>query len=200
MAAYAGPTSVSFQPDEDVMTAHLENWFGECMEGEIDIGWSDPITGGIKSFKRFDVGDFDEAATFAARVNAIPGQSVYFRPAVIRLGSKRYVTDDDAQYVPGVWCDMDDEGAVEKARTIYSTCQPTSVVVTGRKPYIRAHLYWKFSEPVTAGSGASETFVGNEYPKYSTVTPFPQETLHPDLPVGLDPFGIIALHYWRDDE
>jgi hypothetical protein len=148
MPEYTGPQETTLQPDEDMMTDHLGSWFGNIMEGQIDIGWMNTERGGITNFKRFDVGDFDEAAAFAAKTNAVPGQSVYYRPAVVKPDAPAYVKDADVMIAPGVWVDLDDPGAVKTAKATYTEAglPPTGVVVTGREPETRAHLYWAFTE------------------------------------------------------
>jgi len=148
MPEYTGPQETTLQPDEDMMTDHLGSWFGNIMEGQIDIGWMNTERGGITNFKRFDVGDFDEAAAFAAKTNAVPGQSVYYRPAVVKPDAPAYVKDADVMIAPGVWVDLDNPGAVKTAKATYTEAglPPTGVVVTGREPETRAHLYWAFTE------------------------------------------------------
>jgi KaiC/GvpD/RAD55 family RecA-like ATPase len=153
MAKYTGPSTTDCAPNEAMMTDHLGSWFGNVREGQIDIGWMNIEKGGITNFKRFDVGDFDEAAAFAAKTNAVPGQSVYYRPAVVKPDAPQYVKDEDVMIAPGVWVDLDTPGAVGQAKKVYTEAglPPTSVVVTGREPETRAHLYWAFSEFRGAG-------------------------------------------------
>ena len=60
MAAYTGATTGG-SPDHDQILSHFETWFGDCTQGQIDIGWMDPVTGRLNHFKRFGAGDFDPA-------------------------------------------------------------------------------------------------------------------------------------------
>ena len=144
---YSGPTETLLQPDEDMISANLESLFGECTEGQISLQHHNPRTGLLNVYKRFDVGDFDLAAEYAAKVNAIPGTTVYFRPAVVPESAPRKITDEDVKFVTSVWVDLDDEGAAKAVKNAYpQDCKPTASVVTGRKPRKRAHLYWKLIE------------------------------------------------------
>ena len=123
------------------------------MNGLIEIGWFNQKTGQLTEFKRFDVGDFDQAAEFAIEVNTIPGQSVYFRPALLKPKCGRYTTDADFLASPGIWCDLDDERAADNAKRIYSALRPkllpTCIVVTGLNPWPRAQLYWRSEDLIT---------------------------------------------------
>ena len=148
MPAYSGPVTVELEPDYNQALEQFEQWFGDTMQGEIDIGWTDPGTGKLNNFKRFDAGDFDEAAAFVVETNKVPGQSVYYRPALVKAGAGQFVTDSDFLTSPGTWVDLDDEGAAEGARTLASICRPTQVVVTGEHPWKRAQLYWRHSDLV----------------------------------------------------
>ena len=149
MAAYTGATTGG-SPDHDQILSHFETWFGDCTQGQIDIGWMDPVTGRLNHFKRFGAGDFDQAAEFVAETNTVPGQSVYYRPALVTEDAPTFVTDQHFLTSPGVWCDLDDDGAATNAKNIYSMCKPTTVVVTGRNPWVRAQMYWKFVDMVAS--------------------------------------------------
>ncbi len=137
--AYTGP-STDLEPAEHQVLEQFEHCFREATEGDIDIGWMNPQTGGLNKFKRFDCGDFDEAAEFACKVNRVPGQSVYFRPAIIKPDAPKFVSDKDFLSSAGVWVDLDDEGAVKNAPSVTSICRPTMA------PHKRAQLYWRFAE------------------------------------------------------
>lgn len=157
---YKGPeTAGSLVPDEDVAIQAFENWFSEYTEGEIEIGWMGRATGALINFKRFPVGDFDEAASFAARTSAIAGQSVYFRPAVLKPGPPsegKFTKDVDVLHLPGLWADLDTPEAVRGAKNVYATCQPNSAVITGTVPHKRAQVFWKAADPITGGDDARE--------------------------------------------
>jgi hypothetical protein len=105
MKPYSGPTSAPFAPDAEQILGQLMFWFGDQLTGEIDIGWVDPQSGNLNQFRRFDVGDIDECAAFIAEVNAVPGQSVYFRPALVQLDAPRHVRDEHFLGAAGAWVD-----------------------------------------------------------------------------------------------
>jgi hypothetical protein len=148
MKPYSGPTSAPFAPDAEQILGQLMFWFGDQLTGEIDIGWVDPQSGNLNRFRRFDVGDIDECAAFIAEVNAVPGQSVYFRPALVQPDAPRHVRDEHFLGAAGAWVDLDAEGAADAAPNIYSLCRPNMVVVTGWHPHKRAQLFWRLEEPV----------------------------------------------------
>ena len=153
MTAYQGDFDAgTASANVDGILEFFEYWFGDIMTGTIEVGWKDTETGKLNQFKRFDVGDIDECAEFCAETNAVPGQNIYFRPCLIKEDAPKFVTDKDAIIAPGIWVDLDDEGKAAQAKNIYSTCQPTSITVTGREPWTRAQLFWKFTEQ----AGASE--------------------------------------------
>lgn len=153
MAEYQGEFDAgTASANVDGILEFFEYWFGDIMAGTIEVGWKDTETGKLNQFKRFDVGDIDECAEFCAETNAVPGQNIYFRPCLIKEDAPKFVTDKDAIIAPGIWVDLDTEGAAAQAKNIYSTCQPTSITVTGREPWTRAQLFWKFTEQ----AGASE--------------------------------------------
>lgn len=159
MAGYSGPfDSGQIQPDEDAILDFLQYWFGDLTgDARVSVGWyenkGDKL--GLTGHRYFDLADLDECAAFLAETNKVPGQSIYFRPALI-AGDKKYPTDEDAVIFPGVWADLDKEGAAESAPKVYSTARPTSATITGRTPHKRAQLFWKFDEPVADQAQARE--------------------------------------------
>ncbi len=142
------------QPDEAAISAHMQAWFGDVLAGTIEICWTDPETSDIGTkgrWKRFELFDLDEISTFICTINAVTGQNVYFRPALIKDEGQGASSDKHFLYSPGVWCDLDSEGRAESARNVYSTTRPTMAVVTGRHPHMRAQLFWKCRELIGAG-------------------------------------------------
>jgi hypothetical protein len=156
MSTYAGPGRPDdLEPDAEAILGQLRWWFEWSRRGEVEVGWFDPVTGELNRFRRFDIGDLDEAAAFVAEVNAVPGQSVYFRPALIRPGAPRFVTDRDFLESPGAWCDLDAPGRADQARNLHTICRPNMAVVTGRRPHTRAQLFWRLedTDAITVGDG-----------------------------------------------
>jgi len=148
MIAYAGPTQSELAPDYDQVVRQLVFWFGGCMAGVVEIGWFDAVGGKLNCFRRFDVGDLEACAAFVVETNKVPGQSAYFRPALIVNDAPRFARDEHFGCAPGPWADLDREGAADSASSVYSLCRPNMVIVTGRKPFTRAQLFWRREEPI----------------------------------------------------
>jgi RecA-family ATPase len=152
MAATSGPDAVELAPDPAQILRQLGFWFEGCLAGEIDLGWRDPGTGQLNRFRRFDLGDLDACAAFAAETNAVAGQSMYFRPALVKPDAPRHVRDGHFLAAPGPWADLDAEGAAERAPALYAQCRPNMVVVTGRYPHTRVQFYWRREDLVHDGA------------------------------------------------
>lgn len=152
--AYAGPTKSELAPDGDAIMRHVEFWLGGLMTGFVQVGWMNPNTANLTQFQTFEVTAYDEMAEFIEATNAVPGQSIYMRLALLKadLGTKA-ASDTDFLCAPGAWCDIDREGGADEAPNIYSTCRPNVAVVTGRTPYKRVQFGWKLSEPTFNGDG-----------------------------------------------
>lgn len=124
-------------------------WFHDALRGEIQIGWRDASTGALNRFKNFELGD-DGIGEFIAAINAVPGQSVYFRASTVKAGTEAAATDGDFEQAPGVWGDLDDEGGWQRASGVETLLRPCAWVETGKHPHWRAQPFWRFDEPCNA--------------------------------------------------
>jgi hypothetical protein len=140
---YDGPDEAPFTPDEKAIAQHLTFWFQMALHGAVEIGWYDGRSEHLSKSARFDLTNLEDAVTFIAATNRVPGQSVYFRPALINETAPSPTTDKAFLCAPGVWADLDADGAAIAAPRIYSACRPNLVVVTGREPALRAQLFWR---------------------------------------------------------
>jgi hypothetical protein len=150
MPAYAGPHEVELEPDKAQTARQFDEWFTDVGNGHLDIGWTDTKTGALTHFSRYPLTKREEAVDFIYEINRQPGQSVYWRPAIIRPEAPKFVTDTDFKMSPGNWADFDDEGAAGKVKTIEPMMRPTMVVVTGRHPWTRAQMYWRHKDLIGA--------------------------------------------------
>ena len=150
---YAGPAATDLEPDDDCMFRFLSWWFEKCHHGAIELCWRDPVSGRMDLIRRFALDDINSAVRFAAETNVVPGCSVYFRPATVRLNSKN-TTDRDIVEIPGGWGDCDQRVAVQRVLAVDRPL-PSAQVVTGRMPDLRAQFYYKLSgEPILDGESS----------------------------------------------
>jgi hypothetical protein len=150
MTAYSGPVETDLVPDDYAMFRFLEWWFEKCNRGAIEICWRCRHTGRLDLVRRFALDDINSAVRFAAETNALPGCSMYFRPATVRFESVN-TTDADIVQIPGPWGDHDTVEAVERLHAI-SCPRPSAEIVTGRIPGLRLQSFYKFSgDPILIG-------------------------------------------------
>lgn len=142
-------------PNRDAMLEHLQFLFSNCREyqdGRIEIAYTPPDSGAVNRAEWFDVTDLENAADFAARINAQDGVNVYIG-AAIRLPDSSPIgrsSKDDYYAATALWCDLDDPGAAVAAKERYADLPPSFVVVTGREPDLRAQAWWTLMHPETS--------------------------------------------------
>lgn len=145
----------ALQPDHSMIQSHLTFMFGDALDGRFEITGCDPQTRkpSARFSRTFDVGDIDEAARYAAEINATPGCNVYFTPALLdndTPAERHRGSDKDVMATLCVWGDLDDVGAAEQAAKIAGmTALPSAIVTTGRYPHTRQQLYFLLDEPLT---------------------------------------------------
>lgn len=140
--------AAAMTPDANAMASYLRWWFSESRQGFIEIAWMEGGTSEIRHARHFQLGTEDEAAQFAANINAVPGSNVYVCASLVKVNTNRRTTDRDFSEAPGVWVDQDEEGAANlKVETFL---RPNAAVITGQHPYLRQQLFFKASEPIIA--------------------------------------------------
>ena len=156
---YSGPLEADLEPDFDMIRDHLKFAFSNMFFGMIEIGWNNPATGALNQFARFDVDHgIDEAAEFVAEINSVPGQSAYFRPAVIKPLEDDGVMVNDSHFLRSglAWADLDTPEAVQNARVAASACDYNAYVITGLHPHPRVQCYWKMKTDDQYGQHAAD--------------------------------------------
>jgi hypothetical protein len=139
------------KPDPDAMHDFLSWWFHDCTRGVVEIGSLQPGTTSLSVFQRFNLNEMEEAAEYAARVNAVAGASTYFRAATISpAATPGRTTDADALQAPGLWADHDSQASVDALATNPLPFKPTGWIITGTVPHMRVQSYWRLSEPLVA--------------------------------------------------
>ena len=149
MTRYVGPSTM-LRPKTDVMRNFLDHWYEDISSGSIEIAWRDPETRKVNRAEHFDIRD-PALVEFAARVNSVPGQDVYFTPAVVSTVKGR-ATDTQFIMSPGFWLDQDKPEQVAFADTISHPFFATSRVHTGTQPYLRRQMWFRLTEPVRDAS------------------------------------------------
>lgn len=141
------------EPCPEAMRLHLEHLFGGfldgCHDGLIEIAYTDAQDHKLRHARLFGTDEIDEAAEFAAQQNKIPQQNVYVGAALRKADALRdkRASDTDILCLPAYYADLDESGTAQLAKQRYRGCPPTLVVITGRKPHIRAQLWWRQEIP-----------------------------------------------------
>lgn len=144
------------KPDRDVMLGHLAALFGRAMTGRIEITAIKVDKDGERTAPRtrfFDVDELDEAADYAASVNAEHLWNVYVGAAtrIPDVFPGKAATDDDFHRAWAIHADVDDGHNLDAVREKYRALgiTPPIVVVTGRTPTTRAQMWWPLEDPIT---------------------------------------------------
>lgn len=135
--------SRAMAPDPVTIQSFMDWWFHHATRGVIQVGWRDAGTGELNRFRDFEVGDEGIGDAIAA-INSVPGQSVYFRASTVKPGVATGASDADFAQALGIWGDLDDEGAYQRAGTIEPLIRPSAWVITGKTPHWRAQCFWRF--------------------------------------------------------
>lgn len=129
-------------PDAVTIQSWLDWWFHHATRGVIQIGWRDASTGDLNRFRNFEIGAEDIGEAVAA-INAVPGQSCYFRAVTVREGTEGGAKDADFVQAVGIWGDLDDAEAYARAKTVEAMIRPSAWVETGKQPHWRAQCFWR---------------------------------------------------------
>ena len=142
------------QPDLVAMRQHLEHLFGGYVDGAqdglVEIAWTGP-GGEIMHARLFGTDELDDAAEFAAAVNAGNGCSVYVGMALRKptTSRNRRAGEKDFLATTVVWADFDEDDAVRAAaQKCRATLMPTFAIFSGRHPHQRIQLFWRLSETI----------------------------------------------------
>lgn len=141
------------KPDKDQMLGHLQILFGRAMTGRIEIT---ALKAGDHTAPRtrfFDVDELEEAADYAASVNAEHLWNVYVGAAtrIPDVFPGKAATDEDFHRAWAIHADVDDGHDLDAVREKYRALgiTPPVVVVTGRTPTTRAQMWWPLEDPIT---------------------------------------------------
>ena len=107
--------------------------------------------GEIVHARLFGTDELDDAAEFAAAVNADNGCSVYVGMALRKPTTSRNKRAGEKDFLAAtvVWADFDDDDAVRAAaQKCRATLMPTFAIYSGRHPHQRIQLFWRLSETI----------------------------------------------------
>lgn len=140
------------RPNPSAMHDFLAWWFHECTRGVVEIGSIIPGTKSLSVFERFALEDLEDAAEYAARTNAQPGASIYFRASTVDpYATRGRTTDNDVWQTPGLWTDHDSEASVTALAANPLPFKPPAWIITGTVPHKRVQAFWRLTEPLTTG-------------------------------------------------
>lgn len=144
------------KPDQAAMHDHLAMLFKRALTGRVEITAIRVDRDGERTPPRtrfFDVDELEEAAEYAASVNAEHLWNVYVGAAarIPDVFPGKAATDEDFHRVWAIHADVDDDHDLEAVREKYRALgiTPPIVVVTGRTPTTRAQMWWPLIDPIT---------------------------------------------------
>lgn len=140
------------EPDADAMLRHLQAVFGDAGEGLIELAWTDPEARRLAHAQMFGTDRLHDVAERAAALNRTPNCNVYIGAALRQptASVNRRGSDADFHAATCVWADVDDDvvnDAVAHCRA--AGLMPNLTVVTGRRPHLRAQLWWRLDQVET---------------------------------------------------
>ena len=143
------------KPNKADMLRHVSHLFSEIDEGRIELAWSEAQGRNLSVGKTFAAKDITFLVESAYQKNSTPGVNVYIGAAVRKDGVATDGRCKDADFLnlTALYADIDDDltkVATENCRSW--NCQPTAVVVTGRRPHIRAQYWFRLNIPLADAS------------------------------------------------
>lgn len=131
------------QPNAKGIKQHIEFLFQDINEGFIEIST-------LRESRNFTVSQIRDAIDHAIKENE-SGKNVYTVGSVMDLDTPATGRNKDADFLQTntLWCDIDEAFDPSELRQKYARCPPSLVVVTGRQPHLRTHLWWKLDKPIT---------------------------------------------------
>jgi KaiC/GvpD/RAD55 family RecA-like ATPase len=144
------------EPNAKAMRDYVELLFGgdRCagmLNGLIELAYTGH-DGKPSRAHHFRIDELDELVDLAVKLNRNEGINVYVSPTLRRPDIKhlhKRTTKADLLGCTSLWADLDDEGVAQAMKERARFCLPSLVVVTGRKPFLRAQAIWRIDEPMT---------------------------------------------------
>jgi len=151
------------QPDKKLIKQHIEfvlQGMEDYADGFFEIAYGNE-TNVPNMAEKFTFDKINEAVEFAAKKNA-DGRNVYVVGSILDPDSVPFgrCSDMDFYACNAVWCDIDKKIDHSELRLRYEKLPPSMVIVTGRTPHLRTHLWWKLAEPCTDAETLREMLSG----------------------------------------
>jgi hypothetical protein len=159
-----------FEPDAVQMRRHVghlfEGWLDGCHEGRIELAWTDARDGKLRHALNFGTDELDELVERAVQENRIQGQNVYIGQALRQPDSAPFERgkDEDFFALTAYYVDIDDDVTAPASINYRNRgCPPTGVVVTGRRPHVRAQMVWRLESPVRDAAACRQQNIALAY-------------------------------------
>lgn len=154
------------KPNKDAMRQHVEfimQGMGDYQDGQIEIAYGDEenVPRHAEKFTIDRPEDVGHIVDFAYDTNA-KGKNIYIVGSYLVPSAPMTGRSNDTQFyaTSTIWCDIDDPITPAELKERYKDTPPSLVVVTGRQPHIRTHLWWKLLEPITDAQELRKTLIG----------------------------------------
>lgn len=130
-------------------------------DGRIEVAYGSSKDNAPNAANNFVFGDMEQAVDFAIQKNS-ERRNVYIVGSMLDPDSAPFGRSKDADFYASnvVWCDIDKDVDIASLKEKYAHCPPAMVVVTGRHPAVRVHLWWKLDEIITDVSTMGELLTG----------------------------------------
>lgn len=157
-----------FKPDAAAIKQHLEficAGMDDYCDGCIEIAYGNAQNIPCLA-QQFPISDLNAVVKFACEKN-IEGRNIYvvgavLNPEMCESPEKQGKRSNDADFYSTsvVWADIDSASSAEAIRQRYEKLPPSLIIVTGREPNIRTHLWWKLAEPIADAEELREVLDG----------------------------------------
>lgn len=143
------------EPNARAMRDYVELLFGgdQCagmLNGLIELAYTGHDSKPSRAH-HFKQDELDELVDLAVKLNRNKGINIFVSPTLRKPDIKLHhrTGKEGLMGLTTLWSDLDAEGAAEAMKERARFCLPSLVVVTGRKPFLRAQGFWRLDEPMT---------------------------------------------------
>jgi len=155
--------NVTLKPDEALIRQHLGFLFAQLSDyadGRIEIAYGNQDNSPNQA-ENFTAQEADKAVKLAMEKNS-QGRNVYVVGSLLDPDCAPAGRSSDADFYASnvIWCDIDTPVNATELRHKYAALPPSLIVVTGRHPHTRTHLWWKLDEAVTDADTLREALEG----------------------------------------
>ena len=140
------------KPNADIIYESFNTLYKDInSEGLLEISATNKKGSPIIS-NLFQLNELEQATDYAVAQNEKEFVNTYFGVALRNPDTNRLKRSKDADVMEcyHLFLDLDDDGAIEKAKKIYTSndLKPALTCTTGTIPYLRGQTYWYLEEPI----------------------------------------------------